>query len=67
VVSDTLGVDIDTLLHEDELLHAVSAALQRMDEGTYGRCASCGEWIERERLEVLPYAERCIACARRRE
>jgi RNA polymerase-binding transcription factor DksA len=44
------------------ILDAVRAALERLDVGTYGLCSSCGGWIEPMRLEVLPYAQRCIKC-----
>lgn len=41
----------------------VVAALKRLDEGTYGECVHCGERIGKARLEVLPEAAACIACA----
>jgi RNA polymerase-binding transcription factor DksA len=40
-------------------LNAVDRALQRLDEGVYGRCAVCGESIAGDRLELDPLAERC--------
>ncbi len=52
---------------EREQLQQVEAALQRLDEGTYGRCAQCGQAINPERLKVLPYATLCIACQRQLE
>ena len=42
----------------------IHAALQRIDAGTYGECATCGEPISEPRLEALPYAMQCINCAR---
>ncbi len=42
---------------------ALVDALRRLDRGEYGRCASCGGVIEAGRLEALPEAERCAACA----
>jgi RNA polymerase-binding protein DksA len=42
---------------------AIQAALDRIDDGTYGECASCGENINRKRLDALPYATLCISCA----
>ena len=47
-------------------LDAVERAAQRLAEGTYGRCLRCGEPIPAERLEALPAAETCLACASRR-
>ena len=46
-------------------LARVDAALQRLDEGTYGTCASCGNPIAAERLEAIPWAPLCIDCARK--
>ena len=43
----------------------VDAALARVDAGTYGRCVTCGAEIPEERLELRPFAERCVACSSR--
>lgn len=40
----------------------IQAALARIDAGTFGRCARCGEEIARARLDALPTARRCAAC-----
>jgi len=45
----------------------VEAALQRLDAGTYGRCATCREPIPAERLEVCPWVTECVACKRAHE
>lgn len=44
-------------------LGAIEAAIVRMDEGTYGTCEGCGRPIALERLEVIPWAARCVACS----
>jgi DnaK suppressor protein len=46
-----------------ETLSEVEAALVRLDEGSYGRCERCGNDISTERLEAMPMASTCIACA----
>lgn len=46
-------------------LAAVERAEQRIADGTYGRCLRCGHPIPPERLEALPAAETCLACAGR--
>jgi DnaK suppressor protein len=46
-----------------ERVRAVDAALARVDEGTYGTCAVCGEAIPEERLEARPLSVRCVTCA----
>ena len=38
------------------------AALQRIQEGTYGICLECEETISPARLSALPWATRCIRC-----
>ena len=44
---------------------AIERALGRMESGTYGTCARCGESIAPARLRALPAAEHCIRCAER--
>ena len=41
----------------------IRSALARLDAGSYGDCARCGEGIGGGRLEALPYTSVCIACA----
>ena len=53
------GVD-DVLRHE---IVATRAALSRIDNGTYGTCAKCGNEISENRLKALPTATLCINCA----
>ncbi|MEV4701841.1 TraR/DksA C4-type zinc finger protein [Actinoplanes sp. NPDC049316] len=43
-------------------LEQISGALQRIAEGRYGRCETCGTQIPAERLEVLPHARHCVPC-----
>jgi DnaK suppressor protein len=43
----------------------VAEALARIEEGSYGTCASCGQPIDPRRLAVKPESTLCIACARR--
>jgi|YNPMSStandDraft_2_1061718.scaffolds.fasta_scaffold00030_13 RNA polymerase-binding protein DksA len=40
-------------------LEDVLRALQRIENGMYGKCVVCGEEIDEERLEAIPYAEKC--------
>lgn len=41
----------------------IDAALGRLDEGSYGVCASCGRPIPFEQLEARPFREQCVPCA----
>lgn len=44
---------------------AIRAALRRIDAGTYGLCARCGQEIGAARLAALPSATTCVVCAGR--
>jgi DnaK suppressor protein len=47
----------------DAELKRIDGALRRLNQGRYGTCVSCGEPIEPQRLEAVPYTDRCIGCA----
>ena len=69
--TDTNGMP-EADIHEDiefallqmkgETLAKITAALERLEEGTYGYCYECGEAIAGRRLRALPFAERCRDC-----
>jgi RNA polymerase-binding protein DksA len=41
----------------------IDAALQRLEDGGYGICVSCGEDISEQRLAVRPASFECVDCA----
>ena len=43
-------------------LREVRTALGRIDAGTFGICAGCGENINPRRLAAVPWASFCIVC-----
>jgi len=45
-----------------EQLADIGHALQKIEDGTYGLCDSCGQPIAENRLEALPQASLCIEC-----
>lgn len=45
-----------------EALNDVEHALEKYEAGTYGLCDSCGQAIERARLEAIPQASLCLNC-----
>ncbi|OHA64417.1 MAG: hypothetical protein A2842_00825 [Candidatus Wildermuthbacteria bacterium RIFCSPHIGHO2_01_FULL_48_25] len=56
--SETLPVE-----HSLELqLQDVNAALERIEQGTYGKCENCKKEISKERLQALPEAKLCSEC-----
>lgn len=52
---------------ERKLISKIRAALERIDEGEYGICESCGEDISEERLTARPVTTRCIDCKKHQE
>jgi RNA polymerase-binding protein DksA len=49
------------------VLGEIDGALERIEAGTYGICARCGNPIGEERLGALPWATLCIDCKRKQE
>jgi DnaK suppressor protein len=47
---------------ERKLIGKIDEALQRIEDGTYGKCKECGERIGRERLRARPVTTLCIDC-----
>ncbi len=48
-------------------LKKIDEALRRIQEGTFGECASCGENIEARRLKARPTATLCTSCKEEEE
>ena len=48
-------------------LAEVGEALQRIENGTFGVCESCGQAIPSRRLERLPAASLCVPCKEQQE
>jgi RNA polymerase-binding protein DksA len=47
-------------------LDSVDGALVKLDDGTYGRCATCGKEIGAARMEARPTSILCMDCKSRR-
>jgi RNA polymerase-binding protein DksA len=67
--TETFLRELDGGLEEnaEHLVAEIDAALQRIENGTYGTCVVCGKPIGEERLEAIPYATLCIDDKRRLE
>ena len=48
---------------EKEALDKIEFALERIAEGSYGKCEDCGKKIPESRLEAIPYTTVCVQCA----
>jgi DnaK suppressor protein len=54
------------LLHnEEQVLAEISDALERIQKRGFGLCEECHQPIPAARLDALPYARHCVACARK--
>jgi len=51
-----LDLDLTSKLRNRQLLNQINAALERIEEGSYGYCLESGEPIGLRRLEILPFA-----------
>jgi RNA polymerase-binding transcription factor DksA len=58
---------LSLLQNEEQLLGEIAAALERMNQGTFGQCEECQGEIPKPRLQALPYTRYCVECARKAE
>jgi len=59
--------DLSLTQNARDLLDLSRSALARIDDGTYGVCASCGQPIGKARLQAFPRATLCVKCKQREE
>lgn len=57
----TLGL----IQNQEQALSEIADALERLRQGAFGKCEECASAIPKGRLEALPYARHCVACARK--
>ena len=58
---------LSLMANVEQSLEEIAAALERINDGSFGRCEECGGDIPKARLEVLPYTRYCVGCARKSE
>lgn len=70
---DKASMSIDQMLklrirtRESRLIKKIRAALERIEEGTYGICEFCGGKISLKRLQARPVTTKCIQCKEEEE
>ena len=52
---------------EHKLIKKIKKALERIENGTFGCCESCGEDISDERIKARPVTTQCIECKTKEE
>ncbi|MEO0247119.1 MAG: TraR/DksA C4-type zinc finger protein [candidate division WOR-3 bacterium] len=62
----TISDDIRTKICEREYqtLKEIEEALARINSGKFGICEKCGNYIEPERLELIPWTRYCSHCSK---
>lgn len=65
VGSEMAAQELGAALLENELYlqQEIGAALERIENGTFGTCENCGRKIAVARLAAIPYARYCVGCA----
>ena len=58
---------LNLMENEGLTLDRIEAALERVEDGTYGQCEECGAKIPKQRLLAIPYVNMCVKCASRIE
>ena len=53
--------------NDRQLLAMVESALDRIRQGSFGECISCGKEINAKRLEAVPWTRHCIECQEKLE
>lgn len=56
------GMDFALMEMESETLRKIDEAMSRLEQGSYGVCADCGERIAEARLKAVPFALLCRDC-----
>lgn len=50
------------LARENSYLRYLNRALEMINDGTFGICQTCGDLIDKERLDEVPHTSSCFSC-----
>ena len=69
VASKAAALEMMSALEQNEQreLEEINLALEKIRQGTYGRCEDCSQEIAPARLEAIPTARLCRDCKARQE
>ena len=56
---------LSLMQNQEQVLGEIGEALERIRQGTFGRCEECQKPIAKARLQALPYTRHCVTCARK--
>jgi len=58
---------LELIVGEQQEVRDIDSALEKIEDGTFGVCESCGGKVGYGRLSAIPYARLCIECKRAEE
>ncbi|MDD5645073.1 MAG: TraR/DksA C4-type zinc finger protein [bacterium] len=58
---------LDLMKKEQEILYEIQDAIERIENGTFGKCEMCGCDINKTRLKARAYARYCVECKEKLE
>jgi DnaK suppressor protein len=69
LASESREREIHTILNDRDRakLLAIEDALERIEDGSYGKCEECGADIAEGRLVALPFTRLCVTCQSEQE
>ncbi|HKB35218.1 MAG TPA: TraR/DksA C4-type zinc finger protein [Gemmataceae bacterium] len=56
---------LSLIQNEEQVLDEIAEALNRINQGRFGKCEECSSAIPKARLQALPYTRHCVNCARK--
>ena len=58
------AMSIETERRRKDEMCRIDASIARVEQGEYGYCVTCGEMIEKKRIELDPAVPTCVGCAK---
>ncbi|MGA8184027.1 MAG: TraR/DksA C4-type zinc finger protein [Terriglobia bacterium] len=59
------------LFHQSDdnrrILQLIQDALHRAQDGSYGLCVECQQYVQAKRLDAVPWARHCLGCQEKQE
>lgn len=53
--------------NEQKIMNRIEAAIEKIENNTFGLCELCAKKISQVRLKAVPYAELCVPCQEKQE
>ncbi|MDD5610039.1 MAG: TraR/DksA C4-type zinc finger protein [Candidatus Omnitrophica bacterium] len=69
VATDTYDREFSMSLASNDraIFYEIEDALKKIEDGTYGICEECKDFIAKVRLRAIPYARLCLKCQEKKE